>query len=110
MREWFYTEALRLTVFGRIPSGTGADDEDYVLLRSGSTALEMMLRNAIGVAPAFHHPSSRVDVDAAAAALRARGVTLEKDPFDAAGNLRLGVLPRSRRTAAANASTRIAVQ
>ena len=49
-----------------------------------------MPQAARGVAPGFHHLSFRVhDVDAAAAALRDRGVTLEKEPFDAPGGLRL---------------------
>jgi methylmalonyl-CoA/ethylmalonyl-CoA epimerase len=88
--ERFYTGVLGLTVSERIPSGTAADDEDYVMLAAGSTTLELMPRKAMGVAPGFHHLSFRVDdVDAAAAALRGEGVTLEKAPFDAAGNLRL---------------------
>ena len=85
--ERFYTEVLGLTVTERIASGT---DEDYVMLRAGSTTLELMPQQAMGVAPGFHHLSFRVeDVDAAAAALRDRGVVLEKEPFDAPGGLRL---------------------
>ena len=88
--ERFYTGMLGLAVTERIPSGTAADDEDYVMLGAGSTTLELMPRKAMGVAPGFHHLSFRVDdVDAAAVALREQGVTLEKEPFDAAGNLRL---------------------
>jgi methylmalonyl-CoA/ethylmalonyl-CoA epimerase len=88
--ERFYTDVLGLVVTERIPSGTAADDEDYVMLRAGSTTLELMPRKAMGVAPGFHHLSFRVDdVDAAAATLLGQGVTLEKEPFDAAGNLRL---------------------
>ena len=88
--ERFYTDVLGLVVTERIPSGTAADDEDYVMLRAGSTTLELMPRKAMGVAPGFHHLSFRVDdVDAAAATLLEQGVTLEKEPFDAAGNLRL---------------------
>lgn len=88
--ERFYTEVLGLTVTERIPSGSGADDEDYVMLHAGATTLELMPRKAMGVAPGFHHLSFRVDnVDAAAAALHEQGVTLEKEPFDAAGGLRL---------------------
>jgi len=88
--ERFYTEVLGLTVTERIPSGTGADDEDYVMLHAGPATLELMPRKAMGVAPGFHHLSFRVaDVDAAAAALRERGATMEKEPFDAPGGLRL---------------------
>ena len=88
--ERFYTGTLGLAVTERIPSGTAADDEDYVMLGAGSTTLELMPRKAMGVAPGFHHLSFRVDdVDAAAVALREQDVTLEKEPFDAAGNLRL---------------------
>lgn len=88
--ERFYTEVLGLTVTERIPSGADADDEDYVMLGAGSTTLELMPQKAMGVAPGFHHLSFRVDdVDAAAAALRKQGVTVEKEPFDAPGGLRL---------------------
>ena len=85
--ERFYTEVLGLTVTERIASGT---DEDYVMLRAGSATLELMPQKAMGVAPGFHHLSFCVsDVDAAAAALGEQGVTLEKEPFDAPGGLRL---------------------
>ena len=88
--EQFYTEVLDLTVTERIPSGTDADDEDYVMMDAGSATLELMPQKAMGVAPGFHHLSFRVDdVDAAAAALRGRGGALETEPFDAPGNLRL---------------------
>ena len=88
--ERFYTEVLGLSVTERIASGTEEDDEDYVMLRAGSTTLELMPQKAMGVAPGFHHLSFRVsDVDAAAAALREQGVTLEQEPFDAPGGLRL---------------------
>ncbi len=85
--ERFYTKVLGLTVRERIASGTA---EDYVMLQAGSTTLELMPQEAMGVAPGFHHLSFRVpDVDAAANTLRDRGVTLEKEPFDAPGGLRL---------------------
>lgn len=86
----FYTGVLGLTVTERIPSGTGADDEDYVMLRAGSTTLELMPQKAMGSASGFHHLSFRVgDVDASAAALREQGVAMETEPFDAPGGLRL---------------------
>lgn len=85
--ERFYTEVLGLEVSERIPSGSG---EDYVLLRAGRTLLELMPQEAMGTAPGFHHLSFRVaDVDAAAAALTAHGVAMEKEPFDAEAGLRL---------------------
>ena len=81
--ERFYTEVLGLEVMERFPSGTG---EDYVFLQAGSTILELMPQAAMGVAPGFHHLSFKVpDVDAAAAALTAQGVHLEKEPFDDSG-------------------------
>lgn len=86
----FYTEVLGLTVTERISSGSGADDEDYVMLRAGSTTLELMPQKAMGTASGFHHLSFRVgDVDASAAALREQGVAMETEPFDAPGGLRL---------------------
>ena len=85
--ERFYTGVLGLEVCERIPSGSG---EDYVMLRAGSTLLELMPQAAMGVAPGFHHLSFKVaDVDAAAAALTARGVAMEKEPFNAEAGLRL---------------------
>ena len=85
--ERFYTEVLGLEVAERIPSGT---DEDYVMLRAGSTTLELMPQAAMGVAPGFHHLSFKVaDVDAATAALKAQGVSMEKEPFDPLPGLRL---------------------
>ena len=103
--ERFYTEVLGLEVAERIPSGTA---EDYVMLRAGSTTLELMPQAAMGTAPGFHHLSFKVaDVDAAAAALRAQGVTYGKGTVRRPAGAAAGVLSRAGRRPAATLSARL---
>lgn len=84
----FYTETLGLEVIERFPV---ENDEDYVFLKAGDMILELMPKKSMEADEGFHHISFRVDsVDGSTEDLRSKGVTIEKEPFDAGtGGIRL---------------------
>ena len=84
----FYTETLGLEVIERFPV---ENDEDYVFLKAGDMILELMPKKSMEAEEGFHHISFRVDsVDGSTEDLRGKGVTIEKEPFDAGtGGIRL---------------------
>lgn len=79
----FYTQKLGLTVVERFAT---EDDEDYVFLDAGGILLELMPQKTMGQDAGFHHISFEVDsVEASAQALKDKGVTITKEPFDVGG-------------------------
>ena len=62
------------------------DDEDYVFLDAGGILLELMPQKSMGQEPGFHHISFAVDsVEDSAQELKAKGVTITKEPFEVGG-------------------------
>jgi len=79
----FYTQKLGLTVVERFKN---EDDEDYVFLDAGGILLELMPQKSMGQEPGFHHISFAVDsVEDSAQELKAKGVTITKEPFEVGG-------------------------
>ena len=79
----FYTETLGLTELERFPN---EDDEDFVFLKAGNIILELMPQKTMQAAVGFHHISFKVgNVDASAGDLKAAGVDIAVEPFDAEG-------------------------
>ncbi len=79
----FYTETLGLTELERFPND---DDEDFVFLKAGNVILELMPQKTMQADVGFHHISFKVgDVDDSAGDLKAAGVNVAVEPFDAEG-------------------------
>ena len=79
----FYTETLGLTELERFPND---DDEDFVFLNAGNVILELMPQKTMQADVGFHHISFKVgDVDDSAGDLKAAGVDVAVEPFDAEG-------------------------
>lgn len=77
----FYTETLGLEVMERF---SNEDDEDYVFLKGGDIKLELMPVKSMQAPLGFHHISFEVEsVDAAYEELKAKGVKIIREPFDA---------------------------
>ena len=87
----FYTETLGLEVSERFPN---EDDDDYVFMKGGDIILELMPAKSMGHPVGFHHVSFAVEnIEAATEALREKGVTITKEPFDAgAGGIHLAFI------------------
>lgn len=86
--EAFYTKTLGLEVLERFPS---EDGQEYIFLKAGEVKLELMPQKAMQAPVGFHHISFEVEsVDEAYEELRAKGVKILVEPFDAGvGGIRL---------------------
>jgi len=84
----FYTKTLGLEMMERFPA---ENDEDYVFLEAGDIKLELMPQKTMNAPVGFHHISFQVEsVDAAYEELKAKGVKILVEPFDAGvGGIRL---------------------
>lgn len=77
----FYTQKLGMEVMERFPN---EGDEDFIFLRAGEVKFELMPKKTMGAPEGFHHISFEVEsVDAACEELRAKGVKILVEPFDA---------------------------
>ena len=84
----FYTQVVGLEVMERF---SNEDDEDFVFLKAGNVTLELMPKKTMKAPEGFHHISFEVEsVDVAFEELKAKGVKILREPFDAGiGGIRL---------------------